>query len=95
MQSIFIYVPLNKDIINRPDKSKEDNDKYTEFLSNIQNVGSGMYQPLQSPYMPMYNTSAIDYSMYGDMTGGQQVIYYSFKKLKNKLDTLLWYASSL
>ena len=30
-----------------------------------------MYQQLQSPYMSMYNQSSIDYSMYGDMMGGQ------------------------
>ena len=43
-----------------------------------------MYQQLQNPYMPMYNPSPIDYSMYGgDMTGGQVTIIPLNLQIKN------------
>jgi len=61
------------EIINRTDKSKEEAEKYNEFLQNIQNLGQTLYTQKNMQYMqsmPMYGGTQMggpqDYSGYSD-----------------------------
>jgi len=65
------------EIIQRPDKSKEESDKYNEFLANIQNLGQVLYQQLQMQYSmqgmsPMYPSSYTPTEYSGGYGDGQQ-----------------------
>jgi hypothetical protein len=73
------------EIIQRQDKSKEDNEKYNEFLANIQNLGQVLYQNMSMQYMhgmnqmyqPTMPTMAPEYGAYTDASQyKQQGPYY-------------------
>jgi len=70
------------EIIQRAEKSKEDNEKYNEFLANIQNLGQVLYQQLQVQYIQgvtqMYPPTmpTNDYGGYSDGSQYKMPSYY-------------------